>query len=83
MKSHRLSSDIQEEHLINVCKLGQGKRTCYHIGIRKDHALGSIIRACRKGEIRRDDDLSEFAQGDNCTGAPDFIPLVELKRKAS
>ena len=63
---------ISKKHVTDVCKLGQGPKTCAFLGISegptclKDSELEDLIRT-------RLENGSMAAKGDNCSGPPDFI----------
>ncbi len=68
---------LPEEHLKNVCRLGQGKATCSFL------AMGGAGFECQKGTsiekvIRERLAASTMgAKGDNCSGPPHFQSFSE------
>jgi hypothetical protein len=66
-----------EKHLSEVCKLGSGPACCRYL------AFAARFECQKQGELRAVIDARSAAgtmkaQGDNCTGAPDFKPTEEL-----
>ena len=60
---------IEREHLLSVCRLGQGAACCRYIIV-----SGSGIE-CAKGsplQAGLDARTKMTAKGDNCSGPPDF-----------
>ncbi|MDB5194668.1 MAG: hypothetical protein JWN50_682 [Parcubacteria group bacterium] len=67
---------VSEEHAEKVCKIGNGAATCIFVmqsGGQWECAKGSDFERAIK--TRRDDSHGMVAQGDNCSGPPDFTPL--------
>jgi hypothetical protein len=70
-----LPTILSKEQVKNICKDGQGSKTCAYL------TIGDRQGDCSKGtafeeaiRVRR---LSMRAKGDNCSGPPDFIPNQE------
>lgn len=71
-------SQIDEQHLKNVCKFGGGAFTCSYLG------MGTQGMECLKGTglqqviDQRRAENSMRAMGDNCSGPPNFEPTQEI-----
>lgn len=69
-----MSLPLERSHVENVCRLGQGAATCAFL-------TGGIAGLeCAKGtsieDLLRERRPSMTAQGDNCSGPPDYREAV-------
>ena len=72
-----MSRTLGREHLKNICRIGQGEKTCSYLGQDKRGIM------CLKGTKYHQDLFQRRmlgqmkTKGDNCTGHPDYIPITE------
>lgn len=73
---------LTDEHIRDVCRMGQGAACCSFL------ILGSGGFECAKGtsleqtlRVRREFGMT--AQGDNCSGPPDYAALARARGEAS
>ena len=65
---------IPADHVKAVCRLGEGKATCAFLTIGMggaECAKGDVFESAVRARLKTG---SMGAQGDNCSGPPDFTP---------
>jgi len=74
--------NLSEQHVKEICKIGQGIEACCYLimcGTKGfECAKGTIL--ARSFRLKREA-KSISAQGDNCSGPPNFEPFIMAKQE--
>jgi len=70
--------DLPNDHILRVCRVGQGIAQCafYHqsrLGFAKCEKRDPYLKLAVKARLKRNDETL-VGTGDNCTGPDSFIP---------